>query len=215
MRGTVRSSTWAPLVAGSLAALFALAACADASAPETSRAGSTATPDAAATAVDASQPGTTVVPGGGIGSPDATFDLQTSSPRCDPANATRFGVVPTNLPPHWPSDVPVIPGTCFASFELADSTGGYALEVSVALTGANVDFDNYPPWQAANAWLVDAGMETVFANTKAGAARQSLYRKGLVTSGGNDFYHYELRLVAQETEDGYVVVQYLLNELNV
>lgn len=112
--------------------------------------------------------------------------------------------------------MPVIPGTCIASFELADSTGGYALEVSVALSGANVDFDQYTPWQVANSWLVAAGMEAVSTSVGAGGSRLSVYRKGLVTStAGDDFYHEELRLSAQETTDGYIVIQYLLNLLGV
>lgn len=110
----------------------------------------------------------------------------------------------------------MIPGTCIASFELADSTSGYALEVSVALTGSNVDFGHYPPWQVANTWLVNAGMEAVSVDVGAGGSRLSVYRKGLVTStAGDDFYHEELRVSAQETPDGYVVIQYLLNLLGV
>ena len=46
--------------------------------------------------------------------------------------------------------------------------------------------------------------------------RESLYREGLVTAAtGDEFYHYELRIVAVETDDGYVVIQYLLNLLNI
>ena len=158
-------------------------------------------------------PSRSATPLPGAAPTDNGVDLDPGSPKC--GGTDQFGVTPKKLPAHWPTDVPVIPGTCIASFEQADSTGGYALEVSVALSGTNVDFDNYAPWQVANKWLVDAGMETVFADTTAGGARESLYREGLVTSGGEEFYHYELRVSAEETPDGYVVIQYLLNLLNV
>lgn len=73
-----------------------------------------------------------------------------------------------------------------------------------------------PAWQTANEWLVDAGMGTVFANTGTVGSRESLYREGLVTaSTGDEFYHYELRVVASETDDGYIVIQYLLNLLHI
>lgn len=209
-----RSSATSVAVGLALAALI-LAGCsgAGAAAPSSSGAGG---PTAASSGGGAALPSATglatILPAGGP--TDAAFDLDPASPKC--AGPDRFGVTPTKLPVHWPDDVPVIPGTCIASFELADSTGGYALEVSVALSGSNVDFDHYTPWQVANTWLVDAGMEAVSADSGAGGSRQALYRKGLVTStAGDDFYHEELRLSAQETPDGYVVIQYLLNLLGV
>jgi hypothetical protein len=138
---------------------------------------------------------------GAVGETAQPVQLDPAGPRCDPARAAEFGVVPTKLPEHWPADVPVINGPCFGAFELADSTGGYALEVSVALAGSDVNFDEYGPWKAANSWLADAGMEAVFVDSETAGGRESLYREGLVTtSGGEKFY---------------IVIQYLLNLLNV
>lgn len=166
-----------------------------------------------------STPSSTPTPTGGGAAPadDPAAVDPAKAKRCDPKDASQFGVKPSKLPPHWPNDIPVIPGPCFAAFELADSTGGYALEISVARNGTNVDFDNYPWWQTANKWLTDAGMEAVAVDTHLGGnGRQSIYREGLTTSSmGDDFYHYELRLTCAETDDGYVVFQYQLNLLNV
>lgn len=188
------------VVASCLTALLSLAACSSVTA-------------------SAPTPSSSPTPTGGVATPadDPTAVDPAKATRCDPKDASQFGVVPSMLPAHWPSDIPVIPGPCFAAFELADSTGGYALEISVARNGTNVDFDNYPWWQAANKWLTDAGMEAVAVDTHiAGDGRQSIYREGLKTSSlGDDFYHYELRLTGQETEDGYVVFQYQLNLLNI
>ena len=132
----------------------------------------------------------TPTPGAGAIDGEQAFNLDPSSKRCDPARATEYGVAPAGLPEHWPSDVPVIPGPCFAAFEQPDSMGGYAIELSIAVTGTNIDFDNYPPWQTANEWLVDAGMEAAFADTDIAGSRESLYREGLVTaSTGDEFYH--------------------------